>query len=214
LTFRQGAECLPNHCAKRFKRINRLHGMPRGGGSSQQITHFDRTVLRIYFAVDFSEQCNGFARIAGFLLVEHDAGFVVAGARDDACDSLVVGILTGKERTIFTNDHDRPRLDGYAGTNIEMLGAIGIGELNVARDDDVSFEQSCEFSFPADSSTSGCALGFAVHAHPGLADTCDTRANGFSIDTKSTRSTFAESCNAVPAFALTNYTGAPAVFSP
>src|ERR1700722_11480109 len=78
------------------------------------------------------------------VLVEHDTWLVTARSGDDARHAFVISLLTWLQSTSFSDHHDGSRLHRLYASNIEIFGAVGIGQSNVPSYFHVTLEEPCE----------------------------------------------------------------------
>lgn len=205
--------------------------MPRRAGGRQQIANLDCSVPRIHFAEDFAQQRNRFSHVIGLLLVQHDAGLVTARTGDHPGDSFIIGLLARVQGTFLAQDHDRSGLNLLRFADIEILGAIGVEQTDVASDLDIALEVTSQsptftmntkptvadayhacavaFVFTPNTRTTHRALGFTINAHPCLADSYDACANRVTHHTGATCSAFALAVDPHPSLTFPNDTGTP-----
>ena len=96
----------------------------------------------------FPDSASGQTRLVG-LAVEHDAGPVAAGARDDARDAAVVGLAADRHAVVTGQHHDAARVD-RAPDHLELLGEISARQLHVAVDDEIPGHQNVAVEEPRD----------------------------------------------------------------
>src|SRR5882672_9213166 len=99
--FLLSAQRFPDHRTGRLCGIATSHGMPRGGGSGQQIAYFNRAILCIDFAVHFAQECYGLSNVFRWVLIQHDSRFVLASPGNDAHHTFVARLLAGIQRTVI-----------------------------------------------------------------------------------------------------------------
>ena len=144
LPFREPTQGLADHSPERPERIlcfHRVTGCRRG---REEIAHLNRAKLRVDFAEDFAHQRNWLAVLGGTMTIQYDTRLIVASARYDTRDALVIGVPARRKSTYSVEHHDRSRIHCGCSCYIKVFRAVGIGQPDVAGDLNVAFKESRE----------------------------------------------------------------------
>jgi hypothetical protein len=113
----------------------------------QEVADLDRPVLRVDLAIDLANQRDRHASRVRRALVQHDRGSVFSASRHDTRDFPVVRVAALSQLTARVDDDDGSRIgDALARDDVEIFGAIGAGQQDVAGDRDVSLKKPRELS--------------------------------------------------------------------
>src|SRR5262249_37023358 len=138
---------------------------------------------------------------------------------------------TRKKCAFLTKHHDGSRLDRRIHPNAEILGTVGVGEANVARDFDITLEETSHspaltinarsiatanandtrpvpLVFTPHARATRCATAFTLNPHPCLSFPYATWPNFSPHPTRPASRAFTAPVDTHPPFAFSNDTGA------
>ncbi len=128
----EGSKCFSDHRAERPCGIGRLHGAAASRRRRQQVANSDWFFLGDDIAGCTTRQCDRYSRVVVVAASKNNARPDAGAAGDDPCNSPVVWSRARRQPALLFDNHHSPWFRYVISDDIELLGAIGILEHNIA----------------------------------------------------------------------------------